>query len=92
MDEFKSNVIQLVNISKIVDQPVNIAVSKSSFRAGKSGGKIGGSEYENEAPKSKKFFARLTEEEIGELLVEKDSISTKNATRTAVRLYLHSHS
>ena len=40
MDEFKSNVTRLVNISKIVDQPVNIAVSVSRMRAGKFGGKI----------------------------------------------------
>ena len=32
VDEFKSNVPQLVNISKIVDQPVNIAVAVLSMR------------------------------------------------------------
>ena len=40
MDEFKSNVTRLVNISKIVDQPVNIAVALLRSRAGKFGGKI----------------------------------------------------
>ena len=40
----------------------------------------------------KKRFTHLTEDEIGEFLVEKDSINTQNATRTVVRLYLHSHS
>ena len=35
MDEFKSNVPRLVNLSKIVDQPVNIAVALSRLRAGK---------------------------------------------------------
>ena len=40
----------------------------------------------------KKRFAYITEEEIGEIPVEKDSINTQKATWTAVRLYLHSHS
>ena len=40
----------------------------------------------------KKRFPHPTEDEIGELLVEKDSINTQNATKTAVRLYLLSHS
>ena len=40
----------------------------------------------------KKRFTHLTEDKIGEHLVEKDSINTQNATRTAVLLYLHSHS
>ena len=37
----------------------------------------------------KKRFTHFTEVETGEFLVEKDSINTQNATRTAVRLYLH---
>ena len=40
----------------------------------------------------KKLFAQLTEDKIGKLLVEKDSINTQNDTRTVVRLYLNSHS
>ena len=43
VDEFESNVIRLVNISKIVDQPVNITAALSFVRTGKLGGKIGGS-------------------------------------------------
>ena len=30
-------------------------------------------------------------DEMGELLVEKDSKNTQHATRTVVRLYFHSH-
>ena len=40
VDEFKLNVSWLVNISKIVDQQVNIAVALSRLRAGKFGGKM----------------------------------------------------
>ena len=40
----------------------------------------------------KKRFPHLTEDEIGELLVEKDSVNTQNATRAAERSYFHSHS
>ena len=36
----------------------------------------------------KKRFAHLTEDEIRELLVEKDSINTQNATRTTRLLYV----
>ena len=45
VDEFKSDVTRLVNISKIIDQPVNIAVALSRLRAGKVGGKIDGRAY-----------------------------------------------
>ena len=40
----------------------------------------------------KKRFAHLIEDKIGELLVEKASISIQNVTRTVVRMYLLSHS
>ena len=39
VDEFNSNVSWLVNISKIVDQPINIAAVLSRLRAGKFGGR-----------------------------------------------------
>ena len=107
MDEFQSNVTQLVNVSKTVEQPVNISVALSRLRAGKFSAKIGGHAYQKFvfailtavsiqkqkwSPQRNVLLILQTEDEIGEFLVKKDSKNTQHATWIAVRLYLDSHS
>ena len=100
MDEFKSNFSRLVNITKIVDERVNIAlVLLRKIRRENWWPRVlkvcfcnFDFSFKNKNGAPKNSFAHPTEDEIGELLVENDSINTQNATRTDARLYLHSHS
>ena len=101
MDEFKSNVTHLV-ISKIVDQLVNIAVTLSFLEWDNWAGKLVAArtkslflqfwlfsfKTKNRAPKETfcSSYRRLNWR-----TPFKDSINTQNATRTAVHLYLLSH-
>ena len=84
MDEFKSKVIRLSrvtfdsgNIRREVWWPRALKVLFCNFDSFHSKTKM-------EHPK--KRFAHLTEDEIGELVVEKDSKKTPNALRTAVSI------
>ena len=88
VDEFKSNVSLLVNISKIVDQTVNTAVALSRLSAGKlvvASAKI--LTFKNKNGAFKKRFAHFTEDEIGELLVEEDSTNSHNTTNIVIKVW-----
>ena len=78
-----------------------------TFESGKFGRKIGGRVLLKDhfcnfdccchsktkmVPQRNVLLILQIENEMGDLLVEKNSKNTQQATRTAVRLYLHSHS